>query len=192
MMLFFDSLSMGGGCDSRWLEQYDGKSRHSPHIGTPSDVYTTIGCYLTIYLRDNWSNVQPDFVIWITSYHSGACRSEGFKCENGRCIDNNLRCFGENPCGDKSECHSGLSKAAIAGICVDAFSFAAVVTAVVISCDYRRHKSKRLNQSLITPQSNLVSPTTVSPVYGYDRPVPKLTAVSSYPGLATMVHVQNQ
>lgn len=52
---------------------------------------------------------------------SGSCRTSERKCNNDRCIAHDIVCNGHNPCGDRSDCPTGLehlSSWAMSGIVV--------------------------------------------------------------------------
>ena len=42
-------------------------------------------------------------------YLSAPCASYEYKCENDRCIHNSQKCKGYNPCGDNSDCKTGIT-----------------------------------------------------------------------------------
>ena len=100
---------------SNWIQVYDGDSVSSPTIagGTlrgskpPTNVFTSSGTSLTLSFHSDgskWYNFKVD--MFITSFHTGVCSSDEFKCSNRRCISSSIRYKGANPCGDYSGCNN--------------------------------------------------------------------------------------
>lgn len=192
LMVFFDNLNISGSLIDTWLELHDGTSRGSPYIGdikyggpiAPSDVYTTNGQFLTVYFQDNLSGRPSDFSLWITSFHTGICDSDEYKCDNGRCIDRGLVCFGSNPCGDNSDCkyRFKFTEPVIAGMVVGGVVLTILVVAVLSAC-YKRN-GRHQKTAMVTVRSSLVKaavPVSKSS-YGYKLPVPQYLEPPPYPG----------
>ena len=70
----------------------------------------------------------------------GPCASYEYKCDNGRCISDDVSCGAYKSCGAGDECH--LSSGAIAGIVVGGLAAVAliVVVLVMIGCCMRRQR----------------------------------------------------
>ncbi|KAK3579797.1 hypothetical protein CHS0354_022106 [Potamilus streckersoni] len=68
------------------------------------------------------------------------CDSWEIRCDNGRCIQDEMNYNGYNPCGDHSDCK--LPVGSIVGIVIGSLAgLAIVMTVIVVSiCCYRRHK----------------------------------------------------
>ncbi|KAH3771224.1 hypothetical protein DPMN_172533 [Dreissena polymorpha] len=71
-----------------------------------SNVYTENGDVTIKYISNKeYSYSFDSFILVVTQFSiSGTCPSWGYLCDNGRCIDANLKCKGYNPCGDNSVC----------------------------------------------------------------------------------------
>ncbi|WAR01945.1 hypothetical protein MAR_008503, partial [Mya arenaria] len=65
------------------------------------------------------------------------CDNPAFRCDNGRCIDNSLKCNGFNSCGDMSDCRTTVSRAAVAGIVIG--SLVGLFVLVAIACYFTCH-----------------------------------------------------
>ena len=181
LMVFFDKLNVSGSSAFTWLELHDGNTRRFTVIGAekfygskaPADVYTTTGQYLTLYFRDDLSRIPSHFSLYVTSFHTGACTSDEYKCDNGRCIDDSLQCFGNNPCGDYSNCKYGnsLSDGEIAGICVGGVLAVIIVIVSVSFCMQRLSKVQCLKKQIRCDRTNLVTAIKNNEDYNFNLPV---------------------
>ena len=61
---------------------------------------------------------------------SGRCNETEYKCDNNRCINEDLKCNGFNPCGDYSDCKSDEEKQDA----VQYAGFAGVFVIMVLAC----------------------------------------------------------
>ena len=77
-------------------------------------------------------------VLWRCWLFAGYCDSWEISCDNGRCIDDSLRCNGYNPCGDYSDCQ--LSVGEISGIAVGAVVCFIITLAIIVVCVRRRRR----------------------------------------------------
>lgn len=85
-------------------------------------VYYTTGSALSLrFYRNRGYNVKVYFTMVFTAFRLGSCRTSERKCNNDRCIAHDIVCNGHNPCGDRSDCPTGLehlSSWAMSGIVV--------------------------------------------------------------------------
>ncbi|KAH3771829.1 hypothetical protein DPMN_173158 [Dreissena polymorpha] len=75
----------------------------------------------------------------------GSCRTSERKCNNERCIAHEIVCNGHNPCGDHSDCPTGLehlSSWAMSGIVILGLLCGGIVIIMATVC-LQRAGSKR-------------------------------------------------
>lgn len=151
-------------CNYDWLQLHDGNSTKSAYICgidsklcgiSPSrtkNVYYTRGNFLTLYFKSDEEEKYMGFDMVITRYRYGVCRSDEYACDNGRCIDESLQCYGYNPCGDGSDCkrlHPGYIWTAIVGsisLCLLIINIILCVTVFKM----RRQKDKSAEKEPLT------------------------------------------
>lgn len=200
MMLYFKSLDIEKDftCSSDYLEMHDGLSMGDPYIGgsrlcgntPPNRVFTTSGRFLTMWFRSDSSQQYSGFDMVITSYHTGSCGSEEFNCNNGRCIDNSLKCNDYNSCGDNSDCKFTFTIGGITGAAVGGTVFILIIVIIaVVVC--RRRRRRKLYQ---TPPTHTTYSSTSTTSYGYNQPASTQysTAPPAYQGPASVTSYQEQ
>lgn len=84
--------------------------------------------------------VWPSFLSKCPCISLGYCYSYEYECENGRCIDDSIKCNGFNPCGDGSDCR--LSAGVIVGIVLGSLFCVCVFSAIVFVIVKNRRKRK--------------------------------------------------
>ena len=87
---------------------------------------------------------------------SGSCRTSERKCDNGRCIAHEIVCNDYNPCGDHSDCPTGLehlSTLALAGIVVVALLGGGTVIIIAAVC-LQQGGRKRLGRQSVSSVDN--------------------------------------
>lgn len=174
LMVYFKDIDIeySSGCQTDYLELHDGSSLSNPTIAggkkcgsvTPYGVYRTTGSYLTFYFKSGGPyRYHSGFDMIITSYHTGACHSSEYDCDNGRCIADSLTCNGNNPCGDHSDCE-GLTVGGIAGVVIGGIAFTIIIIVIVVVCRRRR---------VLYVQRGPPVATVTASSYGYNQPTPQ-------------------
>ncbi|KAL4234737.1 hypothetical protein ACF0H5_006379 [Mactra antiquata] len=119
-------------------------SRTEVEVG--SRVYATTGSALRIrFFRNRGFGVSVYFKLVFTSFRLGSCRTSERRCRNERCIAHEIVCNGHNPCGDHSDCPTGLehlSSWALSGIVVLALLSGGIIIIMAAVC-LQRASSKR-------------------------------------------------
>jgi hypothetical protein len=161
---------------------------------TPSYSIYSSSNWLTfrLYTPPNVPTCQSGFSFYYTTYHTGECTSDEFRCAyDGRCIPAELKCDLYDNCGDWSDERSGtcgLTTGAIAAISVTCCLVGLSCIAFLIYCIYDK-KSRRHHTS--TPRrgsTNRCAPDTVPAVPvgppSYAESPPDYTFVNSvYSGI---------
>ncbi|XP_076448904.1 uncharacterized protein LOC143285476 [Babylonia areolata] len=77
------------------------------------------GRSMTLHFNSNYQDEGAGFSILVTAFHQGQCDQEEFRCYNGRCIDERLKCDDDDNCGDGSDnCVLSVSTVALVVIVV--------------------------------------------------------------------------
>ncbi|KAL3879503.1 hypothetical protein ACJMK2_031799 [Sinanodonta woodiana] len=133
---YFTNLKIGPTCEYGFLKAQDGRSPASFRIrGFPEKLcgddvsavednrYFSWGSNLRLQFKGTEKTpLNAGFDIVFTTFDDGACNDHHYRCDNGHCIMENLKCSGLDPCGDGSDCKpEGLSGGQIAGILIGCF-----------------------------------------------------------------------
>ncbi|XP_045193352.2 uncharacterized protein LOC123549381 [Mercenaria mercenaria] len=195
-MFYFEHIDLD--CDDGHLEFFIGKSgktRVSGLLGNicgnnkPHGVFTVDKRYFRIKYVPNRSRYISDiFSIIITAYGDGYCPTYAHKCENSRCIDEDLACNGFNSCGDDSGCN--ISTAAIVGIVVGSLAGLGLVIGIIFCCIYCIRKSGAKPGTVQSTASHTVTYTArdqtrySQPIYGVSQGTAYNASLS--PGVVSM------
>ncbi|XP_077983217.1 low-density lipoprotein receptor-related protein 3-like [Glandiceps talaboti] len=109
-----------GTCEDA-LELYDGNDDSAPAL-TPAnglcgvlndiaDFYDSSAENITIKFTTGASGFGGGFTVIVTSVSNGTCEDSEFECDNGLCIDPNLKDNLRDNCGDKSDENELFGKA---------------------------------------------------------------------------------
>lgn len=77
------------------------------------------------------------------------CPHLSFLCDNGRCIDDAIRCNGYDSCGDNSGCRQDISSGTIAGIVVGSLVGFFVLIGILIAVTCNISKRRKLEKVII-------------------------------------------
>ena len=91
-------------------------------FGQGGVIYTLTNFVTLRYTTDSWGTNDNGFELVITAFKDAelsGCR-DGFQCDNGICIDNDLSCDNVNHCGDGGDERSSqfCSRKLISRVCV--------------------------------------------------------------------------
>lgn len=167
LMLYFENLDID--CDEGHLEFYEGSSSsrrveglHYDVCGSnkPEGVFTVDDMSLqVVYVPKPYHQSTGSFSIIVTSYKSDQCPAWGYKCDNGRCINEDINCVdGDvyNACGDHSGC-SGEETALIVGVSVGVSVAVVGIISVVVCCICCIRKRKGAQGSVQHPGHQIVT-----------------------------------
>ncbi|WAR12656.1 hypothetical protein MAR_026836, partial [Mya arenaria] len=111
-------------------------SRVQVEIG--SKVYATTGNALSLrFYRNRGYGIRVYVKLVFTAFRLGSCRTTERKCNNERCIAHDIVCNDRNPCGDHSDCPTGLehlSSWAMSGIVILALLCGGIVIIMATVC----------------------------------------------------------
>ncbi|XP_052818252.1 uncharacterized protein LOC128244275 [Mya arenaria] len=111
-------------------------SRTQVEIG--SKVYATTGNALSLrFYRNRGYGIRVYVKLVFTAFRLGSCRTTERKCNNERCIAHDIVCNDRNPCGDHSDCPTGLehlSSWAMSGIVILALLCGGIVIIMATAC----------------------------------------------------------
>ncbi|XP_052815384.1 uncharacterized protein LOC128242320 [Mya arenaria] len=111
-------------------------SRTQVDIG--SKVYATTGNALSLrFYRNRGYGIRVYVKLVFTAFRLGSCRTTERKCNNERCIAHDIVCNDRNPCGDNSDCPTGLehlSSWAMSGIVILALLCGGIVIIMATVC----------------------------------------------------------
>ncbi|KAK3576107.1 hypothetical protein CHS0354_032232 [Potamilus streckersoni] len=192
IQFYFEDFEVGtDDCLRDKLMIKDGNSVYSTQITglgsklcgseKPDDVYRTFTRYLRIEYetRRVYPGTPVHFSIIFNAFDVGICDSWEIRCDNGRCIQDEMNCNGYNPCGDHSDCK--LPVGSIVGIVIGSLAgLAIVMTVIVVSiCCYRRRKFRNM------PSQGRVPNTTTGYVISTFASHPGAIPSSSNPWYST-------
>lgn len=138
LSFYFTEFDMGDNCGpgESWLLVGEGDMTVDPKpipglplrlcgrtfadLGDDKKQFTTEWRHLRLSYHANKPPVGSGFSIIFQHFSDPPCEKWQFLCDNGRCIDKKLKCSGNNPCGDNTDCPAteGLSLGSIIGIVV--------------------------------------------------------------------------
>ncbi|KAL8608386.1 hypothetical protein ACOMHN_002619 [Nucella lapillus] len=79
-----------------------------------------------------FTSFHHGFSLLYTPFHHGECSGDEFRCDNDRCIDQRLKCDGDDNCGDGSDaCLLSITTAALVLIVVTLIGCLAAVVALL-------------------------------------------------------------
>ncbi|XP_077982379.1 uncharacterized protein LOC144437329 [Glandiceps talaboti] len=136
---------------------------------TSTTEFTTDSGSLTVaftagYHYTSYGGFEAIFTLYSNNY--GTCYSYDFNCNNDWCIDNALRCDGNNHCSDYSDevdCDEPADIGAIVGGVVGAIFVLIVIIAIVACCCCCSKKSSSTAPSTTTPAAT-TQPNTGSTI----------------------------
>lgn len=181
MFFYITRFDLGDGCGpgKTWLSVVEGDLTIDPRpiSGLPTRLCGRSTQYLSTTFTTSWRHLQveyhgnnPDvgsgFEIVFKYFGDPPCYKQfEYLCDNDRCIHNKLKCNGDDPCGDGSDCTSkiALSTGTILGIvgaCCSVLGGFAVICPRLVRCFKSRptpyrpspDRNQRLNTRLTTPE----------------------------------------
>ncbi|KAH3771816.1 uncharacterized protein LOC127846629 [Dreissena polymorpha] len=120
-----------------------------------SKVYATTGNALSLrFYRNRGFGIDVHFKIVFAAFRLGSCRTSERKCNNERCIAHEIVCNGHNPCGDHSDCPTGLehlSSWAMSGIVILGLLCGGIVIIMATVCLQRAGSKRYEMDDIILP-----------------------------------------
>ncbi|XP_071794802.1 uncharacterized protein [Asterias amurensis] len=101
-------IEWSSACDADYLEIYDGPNLLVNKLATicgsstQSAIASTVNS-ITLTFRTDSIFEDRGFYIIVTSFSTGFCSFDEFRCDNGRCIDESLKDNLRDNCGDSSD-----------------------------------------------------------------------------------------
>lgn len=156
---YFDSLNLP--CDDGYLVFYD-DDRIMNGLDKVCNDYPHDGQYVATSrsLKIKYVGVSSKRLhsrevmkLIVTSFHEGVCASYAYKCDSGRCINDDIVCNGYNSCGDGDNCR--LSSGALAGIIVGSLAGATAIVIIVVMV-YCCRRKRNLPTTMAAPGGQVV------------------------------------
>ncbi|KAK7114724.1 neuropilin and tolloid-like protein 1 [Littorina saxatilis] len=131
---------------------------------------------LTLHFDSNQIEEGAGFSAVFTSFHEGSCQTGEFSCENGRCIDQRLKCDKYDNCGDFSDDCLLTVGDVVAAVIITSIVFLLIVGGAVLYC-YRDKIKFRKKCPVIGANPDGVYHPTTEPAGKDDGATEQLTAV---------------
>lgn len=125
----------------------DSRTRLTPSnglCGAPSAHLQFVSTNQTVFLVLSSNDTSDDlhFRLLAVRFHTQPCdQSTEFGCDNGRCISSQLRCNGDNNCGDDSDETDGCLMSSTVIAIIAATTTALILTVVAVSIVHFRRRS---------------------------------------------------
>ncbi|KAL4235028.1 hypothetical protein ACF0H5_006666 [Mactra antiquata] len=143
LMFYFEEMDLD--CEDGHLEFYTGRQGTTRVRGLdwevcgedmPEDVFTVNEMAMRVrYVAKRRAYLYDDVSIVFTAFSKkGSCPYGNFVCENGRCIDSDLKCNDYNPCGDYSDCSDSAAVGAIIGAAIGGVCALCCLVALIVCC----------------------------------------------------------
>ncbi|XP_041375862.1 neuropilin and tolloid-like protein 1 [Gigantopelta aegis] len=140
---------------SDWMQVLDGTWGKLDLTGRkcgerePRTSYASSGRDITVKFHSDRSNNDDGFKLLFNSFHMEPCTESEFKCDNGRCISDSLKCSYRDHCGDASNiCFDETT-----WIVIGCIALVIIIIIILIVVYYMKQKKRSRVPQYAAPQN---------------------------------------